>query len=120
VSWDRSGWWVFATSAAITLIFFIDLCGWVYHCGCRSWWAGAATHCNIHSLGAKHCPWCEEKVMSALSLGAILCAQAGLGWRPRRWNWRRRLAASLVVFPIVGSAAALLVGWLSGYFFASN
>ncbi len=112
---DRAGWAVFAVSAVVTFVFFIDLCNAVYGCGCRSLWRGAAAGCNIHRAGVKHCPWCEGKTASRASLGLMLAAQAGTCFGLRRRPWWSRLAASVAAFVVVGVLAALVTGHLSGY-----
>ena len=112
---NRTGWTLFGLSAVVTFLFFIDLCNAVYGCGCRSLWRGAATGCNIHRAGIRHCPWCERKTASWASLGLILAAQAGTCFGLRRRHWWSRLAASLAAFVIVGVLAALVTGHLSGY-----
>jgi hypothetical protein len=106
---------LFALSAVLALVFFIDLCGAVYRCGCRSWWAGAAQHCNIHTPGVKHCPWCEGRAAAGASLAAILAAQAAVSFGLRRWSWKKRLAGALAAFLIVGTAAGWAAGWATGY-----
>ena len=107
---------VFLFSAAITCAFVINLCALIYRCGCHSLWAGAAEVCNIHSLGAHHCPWCsiETKGFTAIVL-AIVAVQAALSFGPRRWGLSLRLLSSLIAFPVAGSAIAIGLGWWQGY-----
>ena len=49
---------VFVAAAAVTSVFFINLCAAIFGCGCVSLWSGADAHCNIHLAGSRHCPWC--------------------------------------------------------------
>lgn len=107
---------IFLCSAAFTLVFLINFCNLVYQCGCRSLWAGAADHCNIHTPGVKHCPWCSIGDAGFAGVtAAILLPQGILSFRPRRWHWTRRLAASLLAFPAAGLVVALAIGLATGY-----
>ena len=38
----------FAISFAVTCLFFINVCDWMFDCGCHSLWAGADAMCNVH------------------------------------------------------------------------
>ena len=107
---------IFAAAATVTSVFFIDFCNWIYACGCRSLWAGAAAHCNIHIAGAKHCPFCSigTNGYAAVFL-AIIVPQGFFSFRPARWAWYARFAAALGAFPLIGSAIALPLGWAKGY-----
>jgi len=110
------GFLIFGASAAVTCAFLVNLCNAVYRCGCRSWWAGAAAHCNIHIPAAKHCPWCSLGALGfALVLAAILGPQLWLSLYPRQWPWPLRLFLALLAFPIAGALVALLTGQLTGY-----
>jgi len=40
---------IFALSAGVTSLFFINVCATVFHCGCHSLWAGQADMCNIQN-----------------------------------------------------------------------
>lgn len=102
---------VFLISAIFTSVFFINFCNWVFACGCTWLWAGADAHCNVHQAGGRHCPWCVHDPLPAYL--AVLATQGWLSARP--WQWRRRLAAALLSFPLVGGLGALLYGWRSGY-----
>jgi hypothetical protein len=104
------------TSSAVTLAFFINLCAALFACGCRSWWAGAAAHCNIHNAQSRHCPWCAYGMPgSLLALGLILAPQLAVSLWPSDWSWRKRLALALALFPGAGAPVGLVYGWLSGY-----
>ena len=106
---------VFAAAATAASLFFIDFCNLVFQCGCRSLWAGAADHCNIHMAGAPHCPWCSSAVLGDTAFAAILVAQAVVAFWPGSWSWMMRLLAAIAAFPIVGAVAAVISGWMSGY-----
>jgi hypothetical protein len=106
------------TGFVLTSLFFIDLCNFIYRCGCTSLWAGADAHCNIHhQAGTKHCPWCSHGYAGyALFFGAIVAPQI---WTALRWKRgplaAARLAVVLALFPIAGGAVALIAGWYDGY-----
>lgn len=107
---------IFLVAASVTAVFFIDFCNWIYVCGCRSLWAGADAHCNIHQAGAKHCPFCSIGTFGAATVFfAIVVPQGILSFRPARWKWPVRLAAALAAFPAVGSVIALSLGEYLGY-----
>jgi len=103
-------------AVTVTSVFFIDLCNWIYDCGCRSLWNGAAAHCNIPTLGAKHCPWCS---MGIAGSGAVWAAIAGvqcwIALRSGITNWIRRSAYTLAAFPIVGGLLGIGIGIAQSY-----
>jgi hypothetical protein len=107
---------VFLTAATVTAMLFINFCHLVFQCGCRSWWGGAADHCNIHMAGVPHCPWCTSDGMSGnLSFGAILVVQALIAFWPGSQATPVRLLAALLAFPIVGGIGAVAAGLATGY-----
>jgi hypothetical protein len=107
---------VFLVSATVTCAFIINLCALVYRCGCRSFWAGAADACNIHSAHEHHCPWCSIGMDGFAAIALIIVAvQAALSFGSYRWGILARLVASLAAFPVVGSAIAVVLGWSQGY-----
>ncbi len=110
---------IFAISAAVTCLFIIDLCGLIYGCGCRSWWAGAADHCNIHHAGPPHCPWCQMGSSGfVLVLAIILVAQAVASFAnkpPRLRSPVAQLVISLSVFPAMAVILGYLIGWWKDY-----
>jgi hypothetical protein len=96
--------------------FSINFCAWIFGCGCRSWWAGAAASCNIHMQGAKHCPWCIYDGQGFLvAFVLILATQAVITFLPGRLGWRYRLVLALAAFPLIGAAVAAIYGWISNY-----
>jgi hypothetical protein len=107
---------VFVPSAAVTCTFFINFCDWIYRCGCRSLWAGAAAHCNVHDPGARHCPFCEHGAAVYIAvLSWILIPQLAVSVWPSRLDWPIRLALALLAFPVAGSIVAVALGWWDGY-----
>lgn len=100
---------VFAVLAAVTCVFYIDLCGLYFQCGCRSLWAGAASQCNIHQPHLKHCPLCLLPTYEYLALVAtVLIAQS---WLIRRESW----LWAVFSFPLLTAAQAFALGWYRGY-----
>lgn len=106
---------VFAGAAALTSALFINLCDLVYQCGCSWAWAGAADHCNIHTPGVRHCPWCVEgAVWGEVCYWIVLGSQALIAFWPAAAGWGRA-ALACAAFPVVGGLCAVLVGLFSGY-----
>jgi hypothetical protein len=101
---------VFAAAASVTCLLFINFCDLVYQCGCVSWWAGAADHCNIHAASPPHCPWCANALAGYSSFAAIIAAQALAAFVPGAWGAGRRLALALAAFPATGAVMAVLSG----------
>lgn len=109
---------LFAVSATVTSVFFIQFCATVFQCGCQPLWDGAARLCNIHLTHSRHCPWCASGVTGyAVVYGGMLACQAAAAFVPLRWGWGwlARLAASLAAFPVSGVILALLFGWRAEY-----
>ena len=104
---------IFALSAGVTSLLFINFCATVFHCGCHSLWAGAADMCNIHREGARHCPWCARN--PAYAYAAMVIPQALVSFWSVPWSWSKRLAVALAAFPVFGGIAAVVYGFTSGY-----
>lgn len=103
-------------AATFTSVFFLDFCNLVYSCGCRSWWAGADAHCNIHDAAAhRHCPLCVIGMAGSGAVWAAIVVAQGLV--ALRWpgGWAARLALTLAAFPMVGGVIALALGIAQGY-----
>ena len=102
----------FAISFAVTCLFFIKVCDWIFDCGCRSLWAGADAMCNVHLAGVHHCPICSRgipgyaAVMMAVT-APQLAASLWLSWSPLV-----RTMICLLLFP----AAMLAVGGALGVY----
>jgi hypothetical protein len=106
----------FLAAAVVTSVFFIDLCNFAYSCGCRSLWAGAASECNIHHAGSRHCPWCSVGTAGGILVySAILAAQAAVVYLGPGEDWKVRLVLAIVAFPIAGLAIAAAMGLSTGY-----
>ena len=107
---------VFALAAIPTAALSISFCAWIFGCGCRAWWAGASTACNIHTPGAKHCPWCIYNGQGfRVAFVLIVAAQAAISFLPRDLALRYRLMIALAAFPAIGAVVAAIYGWVSNY-----
>jgi hypothetical protein len=111
----RSSAVLFAIAAVLTSVFFIDFCDWVYDCGCRSLWAGAASHCNIHRANVRHCPWCSIGSVGTLGIYAAILGVQAVAVRMVRGSAPTRLLFAVAAFPAVGGVIALILGWKTGY-----
>jgi len=100
---------VFLLLGTITWVFYLDLCNLYFQCGCRSLWAGAAEHCNIHQKGMKHCPICELPTHEYLALIALILSTQGHFVRREKWLW------AILAFPVIAGLEALALGWYRGY-----
>lgn len=107
---------VFLLAATVTSVFFIDFCALVFSCGCRSLWAGADAHCNIHTPGVPHCPFCDAAGYAVWAM--IVAAQAVVAFRLRGAGPVVRGGLALLMFPIAGGIAAVIAGWATGYWAA--
>jgi hypothetical protein len=107
---------IFGGSAAMTCVFFINFCNLIYHCGCQSLWAGADAHCNIHTPGVRHCPWCSYGVVGeAVAFLAVIVPQFAASFWPGRLHGAWRLALALIAFPVSGALVAAVFGIITGY-----
>jgi hypothetical protein len=107
---------VFVAAAAVTAVFSINFCGWIFGCGCHSWWAGASATCNIHMQGARHCPWCIDGGQGfRVAFIVTLAAQAAVSFLPAKLGWQYRLLVALGAFPLVGALVAWVYGSISHY-----
>ena len=105
-----------AAVVALSLIFFIDLCGALFACGCRSLWAGASALCNVHAATPPHCPWCAHPAtVGAVAFLAITAAQVAAIFLPRGLTLPSRVLLAAAAMPVVGGAVGWLQGWLFGY-----
>lgn len=105
-----------AVGLAVTSLFFIDLCNFIFDCGCASLWAGADAHCNIHTAATRHCPVCSHGVAGyAVTYAAIVLPQLAAAFLMRRGSWLPRLALVLALFPLAGAAVMSVAAWVDGY-----
>jgi hypothetical protein len=105
----------FAISFVVTCVFFIDVCNWIFDCGCHSLWAGADAMCNVHLAGARHCPFCSRGVLGyAVVMTAVSAPQFAVSFWARGSRTTRALLC-LVLFPAAMIAAGLLAGAYDGY-----
>jgi hypothetical protein len=101
---------------AATGVFFTDLCGAVFGCGCRSLWNGVAEACNIHAPAPPHCPWCEHPFAAgAVAFLSIVLVQAWLLLHSGRLGLALRVVLALVAVPVLGGFFAALQGFLWDY-----
>ncbi len=107
-------WGVFLISAAITAVFLLPFCGFMYKCGCTFLWSGAADGCNIHQANTVHCPWCVKRnpVLMALPFLVIF---AGQGFSI--YHFKRKCKFGVLKLIVVGLLVFLILGVLSGYIF---
>jgi hypothetical protein len=92
----------FAVVGLLAAAFAHPVCDLFFRCGCN--WLGAA-HCNIHTAGVPHCPWCTTRWAFPL---VVLCwlipARLAIAWSRRRYGRRARSLA----FGLAGLAAGML------------
>jgi len=101
---------------AVTSVFFVDWCGVVFQCGCRSLWNGIATYCNIHEASGPHCPWCEHALAGgAVAFAAALVAQWAFVYRTSTSNFMKRLVLALAAFPLASGVVALVQRFVWDY-----
>ena len=107
---------IFLVAAGAASAFFINACDVLYHCGCQSWWNGAAETCNIHIANVRHCPWCLEGGLGGyISFATVILCQATISFWPSNIAIGARLAGALLAFPVVAGLGGLLFGLLAGY-----
>ena len=100
----------FAVSFAVTSLFFINVCDWIFGCGCRSLWAGADALCNVHLAASRHCPFCSHGVPGYAAIITLVGAPQFAVSMWSRWSSAVRIAVCLLLFP----AAMLAVGFVAG------
>ena len=111
MSGRRGRWIVLAIGVALASIFFIDVCGWLYGCGCRSLWAGAAEACNIHHDAPPHCPWCVHPLAGGgIAYIAAIAVQAAVAYAPLRIAVPARLGLAVLAIPVTLGVVALVHG----------
>ena len=97
-------------------LFFLDVCGLVFGCGCRSLWSGAAAACNIHHASPPHCPWCAHPAAGGAVAGfAIAAVQAWILFRRGQAGLPLRFALALLSFPMTAALVGTIQGFLWDY-----
>jgi hypothetical protein len=105
----------FAVSLAVTCLFFINMCAWLFECGCVSLWAGADVACNVHALQPPHCPFCVHGLAGQAGVMFVVCLpQMAVSLRAP-WGRTARTLMCLALFPVMMVAVGLLLGWRDGY-----
>ncbi len=105
----------FGLSFAVTCLFFIDVCDWIFDCGCRSLWAGADALCNVHLAGVHHCPICSRGIAGYIGVMVAVTAPqlAASVWLP--FDKVTRIVLCLLMFPAGMLAVSGLLGFYDGY-----
>jgi hypothetical protein len=108
----------FGVSFTATCLFFLNVCAWVFSCGCRSLWDGADAMCNIHLANSRHCPICSHGVVGYTLVMLAVCAPqlAASMWLRRSRTWRTVLC--LVLFPSMMLSVGAILGGYEGYWSA--
>jgi hypothetical protein len=104
-----------AISFTVTCLFFINICDWIFDCGCRSLWAGADALCNVHVANVPHCPICSRGIPGyAAVLAAVTAPQAAASiWIP--FDRVTRIVICVLLFPVGMIALGLALGTIDGY-----
>src|SRR5258706_16378281 len=91
--------WPFGISFTVTCAFFINVCSWIFACGCRALWAGADALCNVHVAQSRHCPFCTHGTIgyAAIIIAVGLPQLAAATWAP--WSRSVRILVCLALFP---------------------
>ena len=107
---------VAGASLLITSVFFINFCNFVFRCGCKSLWNGAAEACNIHSSALHHCPWCSIGAWGAFGVWLmVVFLQSLLAFRLQQLAWIPHILVTLSAFPVIGGLLALAIGFSLSY-----
>ena len=105
----------FAISFTATCLFFINVCDWIFDCGCRSLWAGADAMCNVHIAESRHCPICSHGIPGyAVVMAAVSLPQLAASLWLSTSMWARTVIC-LLLFPAGMIAVGGLLGLYDGY-----
>ena len=91
-------------------------CGLLFGCGCTL--ADGMTHCNVHNLQGRWCPWGSQGMLgfyvpfAGMTAGAFAAAWWGLRLRSRLWAG---LLAGVAGYLSAGALAAWISARLQGY-----
>lgn len=105
----------FAVSFAVTCVFFINVCAWLFACGCHALWAGADLTCNVHAAVGRHCPICSHGTTGYAVVFVLVCAPQLAASLQTRLNRATRVIVCLALFPAGMIAVGSLLGWYEGY-----
>ena len=105
----------FAASFAVTSTFFINVCAWLFACGCRALWAGADVACNVHLAASRHCPICSHGPPGYAMIFALVCAPQLVASLVAPWRRSVRVLVCLALFPLTMVGVGLTLGWAEGY-----
>ena len=105
----------FAISFTVTCLFFVNVCDWIFDCGCRSLWAGADALCNVHLAGVHHCPICSRGIAGYTAVMVAVTAPqlAASAWLP--FDKVTRIVFCLLLCPTGMIAIGGLLGIYDGY-----
>jgi hypothetical protein len=105
----------FAVSFTVTSLFFINVCAWLFQCGCHSLWAGADLTCNVHLASGRHCPICSRGTAGYAGVFVLVCTPQLLAAAWSTWRTAARTALCLALFPVAMLVVGLVLGWYDGY-----
>jgi hypothetical protein len=99
----------------VTCLFFINVCDWIFDCGCRSLWAGADALCNVHLANVHRCPICSRGIPGyAAVMIAVTAPQLAASAR-LPFDRVTRIVICLLLFPTGMLAVGGLLGLYDGY-----
>ena len=115
--WLR-GFWAFGLALALVGVFVTPYCGFLFQCGCRPLWAGAAQFCNINNSAPPYCPFCNHGVTGYRIVRFSLLGFEGLALTValrRRWSWLALTGTAVGVFIMVEAVTAVFFAFYDGY-----
>jgi hypothetical protein len=98
----------------IAVLTLHPVCDALFRCGCEPIWAGGIEHCNIHTPGVPHCPWCTPlfPLWAALAIGPGVAAAL---FTARRGRPGRALVAGLCGYLLGALVSGLIAALCTGY-----
>ena len=107
---------LFLIVGSISLALFKPFCNFLFHCGCEGFWAGGSAHCNVHTPGVPHCPFCATGNWGGiLPKASILIAQAIVMFAPFKLSKASRVSLGILAFPVIGTIIGFLFHFFVGY-----
>src|SRR5262245_13638654 len=91
------------------------VCAALFRCGCEPVWAGGAEHCNIHTPGVPHGPWCTRLFPVWLALAAAPGVVAAWIVARRSGSTGHGWVAGLVGYLLGALVSGLVAALLTGY-----